>query len=188
MSRPAAVLAGILCALKHGEYRTKIVKLTYLLDEANFRLRGETMTGFEYVWDNYGPNAEGNAIVAEMDKMTDQGVLTMHTHSIMGNAAYRYEINPKYPVRGLPLSKDDWVSICEVIHKYGRLNRERIVAKSKNTRPMCNAQQGDDLVFTQDPIITREDISTDPFWQDTLEAMNNPGKTVSLEDLQTSCA
>ena len=65
--------------------------------------------------DNYGPNAEGNSIVATMDKMIDKGILTMHTHSIMGNAAYRYEINPKYPVDDLPLSNDDWIAICEVI-------------------------------------------------------------------------
>ena len=188
MSRPATVLAGILCALNHGEYRTKLVKLTYLLDEANYRLRGETMTGFEYVWDNYGPNAEGNSIVATMDKMIDKGILTMHTHSIMGNAAYRYEINPKYPVDDLPLSNDDWIAICEVIHKYGDLNRERIVSKSKATRPMRNARQGDDLVFIQEPPISRRDIAEDPFWQDTLEAINDPGKPVPLEDLQTSCA
>ena len=188
LRRPTAVLAGLLCALGRDVYRTKFVKLAYLLDESNYRLHGKTMTGFNYIWDNYGPNADGNAIVAEMDKMTADGILTMNTHEIMGNPAYRYQINPQCSAVDLPLSSDDWTAIHAVVHKYGSLNREKIVAKSKATEPMRNARQGDDLVFVQDTPLTEDAIASDPFWTETLEAMANPGKRIPLAELQSGRA
>jgi hypothetical protein len=188
LRRPAAVLAGLLCALGREVYRTKFVKLAYLLDESNFRLHGETMTGFNYIWDNYGPNADDNDIVVEMDKMIADGVLTMSTHAIMGNPAYRYQINPECSAVDLPLSSDDWTAIHTVVHKYGSLNREKIVAMSKATEPMRNARQGDDLVFVQDAPLTEDVIASDPFWAETLEAMANPGKRIPLVELQSGRA
>ena len=44
----ASLLLGILYSMPKGVPRTNLVKLTYLIDEANYRLRGETITGLTY--------------------------------------------------------------------------------------------------------------------------------------------
>ena len=73
MDRTEAVLQGLLFALDKEVHRTKLVKLTYLLDEASYRLRGQTMTGLDYMWDRYGPNAADNAIVRSLNGQVSRG-------------------------------------------------------------------------------------------------------------------
>ncbi len=185
LSRPGAVLAGLLHALGKGVYRTKLVKLTYLLDEASYRLRGQTMTGFQYMWDNYGPNAEDNRIVRELDQMARAGVITMRRVMETPGPAYLYKIGPCCGPATLPLSSDDWVEIHTTVHKYGKLTTKQVVKASKATAPMCGARQYGALVFTQDPPLTPEEVDADPFWQETLAAIDNQSDRISLDALRS---
>ena len=188
LNRPEAVLAGLLHALGRGVYRTKLVKLTYLLDESNYRLHGRTMTGFEYVWDNYGPNAEDNRIVRELDEVARAGVITMRQVMETRGPTYFYKIGPHCDPAGLPLSSDDWVEIHTTVHKYGKLTTRQVVKASKTTAPMCGARQYGALVFTQDPPLTPEEVDSDPFWRETLAAINSQSDRISLDDLQSQSA
>ena len=185
LNRPEAVLAGLLHALGRGVYRTKLVKLTYLLDESNYRLRGRTMTGFEYMWDNYGPNAEDNRIVRELDQMGRAGVITMRQVMETPGPAYLYKIGPCCDPADLPLSSDDWVEIHTTVHKYGKLTTTQVVKASKATAPMCEARQYGALVFAQAPPLTPEEVDSDPFWQETLAAIDIQSDRISLDDLRS---
>ena len=188
LNRSEAVLAGLLHALGKGVYQTKLVKLTYLLDEANYRLRGQTMTGFEYVRDNYGPNAEDNWIVRQLDELTGAGLIRMRQVRTTQGPAYLYKIDPCCDPSSLPLSSDDWGEIHATVHKYGNLNTKQVVRVSKDTAPMCGAQRYGALEFTQDSPLTAEEVDADPFWQETLAAIADQSDRISLDDLRSQSA
>ena len=189
MDRTEAVLRGLLHALGREEFRTKLVKLTYLLDEASFRLRGQTMTGLEYIYDHYGPNAADNAIARALDEIVESGAATRSERMTPFNAlAYGYRISPDCDPTCLPLSSHDWVEIQAAVHKYGNMNRDAIVREAKSTAPFQTARQYQRLAFTQDPPLTPEEISADPFWQETLAAMRDNSKRISIDELREEVA
>ena len=185
MEQSEAVLLGLLYALQSDVSRTKLVELTYLLDESNYRLRGQTMTGFTYEWDHYGPNAEGNAIVSTLDRMVETGSVSMRVAPTpFNNVAYIYCIPPGYDPSSLPLAGDDWVEIIATVHKYGAMNGKRIVRESKSTAPMLKARQYQPLEFEQDPPLTPEEVAGDPFWQETLAAMADTSERITIDQLR----
>lgn len=172
-SRAKAVLQGLLLTLGKRVYRTKLVKLTYLTDEANFRFRGETLTGLSYMWDNYGPNAEGNAIVAILDELVSDGLVRMTPQPLpLGSMSYLYEATDRSDPSLLHLSSDDWIEIRTAIQNYGDMNTRQIVQASKATPPMKGASQFDRLDLRHDPslTLTNEDLANDPFLQEAVSA------------------
>ena len=172
-SRAKAVLQGLLLTLGKGVYRTKLVKLTYLTDEANFRFRGETLTGLSYRWDNYGPNAEGNEIVMMLDELVRDGLVTMTARPLpSGSMSYLYEATDCSDPTNLPLSSDDWIEIHTAVQNFGEMNRHQIVQASKSTAPMRDASQYDRLNLRRDRslTLTDEDIASDPFLQEAVSA------------------
>ena len=185
LNRSEAVLAGLLHALGGTVPRTKLVKLTYLLDGANYGLRGQTMTGFEYIWDNYGPNAQSNGIVRRLDEMIEAGVISMREKKGTRGPAYLYRIDPYRDLASLPLSSDDWVEIHTTVYKYGKLRTEEVVKVSKDTEPMREVQQYDTLKFAQDPPLTTEEVNADPFWRETVAAMDDKSNRISIEALRS---
>ena len=168
-----AVLQGLLLTLGKRVFRTKLVKLTYLTDEANFRFRGETLTGLTYMWDNYGPNAEGNEIVVILDELDRDGLVRMTPQPLpSGDMSYFYESTDRSDPSLLPLSSDDWIEIHTAVQNYGDMNTKQIVRASKSTAPMKNASQYDRLNLRRDQslTLTREDIANDPFLQEAVGA------------------
>ena len=185
MEQSKAVLQGLLYALQGDVARTKLVKLTYLLDESNYRLRGQTMTGFTYEWDHYGPNAEDNAIVSTLDEMVQTGSITMRVvPTPFGNTTYKYRVTPDYDPSVLPLSSDDWVEILAAVRKYGAMNRDQIVRASKSTEPMRKARQYEPLEFEQAPPLTPREVAGDPFWQETFAAVADASERVTIDELR----
>jgi hypothetical protein len=188
-SEPEAVLQGLLYTLSNGVYRTKLVKLVYLLDETNYRLRGRTMTGFGYEWSHYGPNAVGNAIVSTLDGLVKAGTITMENEATPNGTAYRYQIAPSFDPTKLSLSADEWAEIRSVNYRYGKMNRDKIVQESKATAPMQKVgSQYESLKFEQDPLLTQEEIDADPLWKETVDALNNPGEVVDIEEVRRMLA
>ena len=184
-SEPEAVLQGLLYTLSNSVDRTKLVKLTYLLDETNYRLRGRTMTGFDYEWSHYGPNAVGNAIVSTLAGLVEAGTITMENATAPKGPAYRYQIAPSFDPTKLSLSADEWAEIRSVNCRYGKMNRDKIVQESKATAPMQKVGcQYDSLKFEQDPPLTQEEIDADPLWKETVDALNNPGEVVDIEEVR----
>ncbi len=183
--RAAAVLQGLLYVLGKSVYRTKLVKLTYLLDESSYRLRGQTMTGLNYIWDHYGPNAADNAIVSKLDELAEAGKVSMRTEQRgIGPVAHSYRVAQNLESSALPLSGDDWSEIHSLVHKYGAMGGPQVVRESKSTAPFLKAQQYQQLEFEQDQPLTPEEVSADPFWRETLAAMRDTSERITLEELR----
>ena len=68
---PAALLA-LLHTLGENASATKIINLLYLTDEANSRLRGQTITGIEYIRDSRGPNAKNNRVAQTLRTLSER--------------------------------------------------------------------------------------------------------------------
>ena len=190
-NRPKAVLLGLLQALGGRVFRTDLINLMYLMDEANYRLRGETVTGLSYWLDYCGPNAVDDGIVRLLEELVDVGLITMTVHSTPHDSeAYGYEINSRSDPSDLPLSGDDWIEIQTAVHKYGDMTTVQIVKASKSTAPMQNAShQFERLKLQQDPslVLTSEDIADDPLLREAIDAMlSDTGEGIALEELQES--
>ena len=76
LNRRESVVLGLLHAYGKEILRTKLVKMTYLLDNLHFEQVGKTMTGYDYHWDYYGPNAVGNAIIDTLSKLRTKGLVS----------------------------------------------------------------------------------------------------------------
>ena len=187
-----SLLVGLLYALGSKVYRTKLVKMTYLIDEANYRFRGSTITGLTYFWDNYGPNAAGNDIVAALDRLEYDGTVTKIVgRNAYGNPTYRYQIAGEMDVTQLSLTNDDWHEIQAAVQKFKGMTVPQITRASKDTKPVKRAGQYDTLHFEQDKSleITECEIANDPFLRDTLSAIDNDlGERVSLRKLREHIA
>ena len=189
MEQSEAVLLGVLYTLSQSVARTKLVKLTYLLDETHYRLSGQTMTGFDYEWSHYGPNAVGNAIVDALDGLVKAGTISMATVPVPNGTAYRYRIAPSFDPTRMSLSADEWAAIHAVVDRYGRMNRDQIVRESKTTTPMKKvSHQYDPLEFEQDPPLTQEEIDADPIWKETVDVLSSPGEVVDIEEVRRMLA
>ena len=140
-----AAILGILALMGRKTQRTKLVKLIYLADNTFFESLSRTLTGNIYMWDHYGPNAVGNAIVGEADAMVNSGELRMSVHtSAYGGDTYEYWVDsPDEVWRRVQGDLDAGESqiLMDVVREYGRLNVNSIVKRSKETYPFVGAKQ-----------------------------------------------
>ena len=187
-----SLLLGLLYMLGTSAYRTKLVKLTYLIDESNYRLRGNTITGLTYIWDNFGPNAESNEIVKTLDRLASSGAILKHVGlTKYGSPTYRYSIEDSLNVADLTLTDGDWLVLRSAVHECKRMTVKQITQKSKNTLPVQRAGQYDTLQFIQDTslTLTNEEISDDPFLLETLSAIGaDDGERLTLDELRERIA
>ena len=186
-----SMLLGILHILGKGSYRTNLVKMVYLVDESNSRLCGETVTGLTYIWDHYGPNAEGNEVVKTLDDLIHDGMLARQVHRFPSAEGYYYELAMPIDPSILNLTADDWATIQSVVQVYGGMNSGGIAQASKNTKPFEQAEQDDVLRLQLDPglQITEEEIAGDSLLDEALSAIaRDTGERVSLDELRGQLA
>lgn len=138
--------------------RSKLVKLVYLVDERWFQLRGKTLTGLDYAFDHYGPNAEGNAIVKAGDRLAGHELSIRPQPSARGAEWYAYSLGPE-PRFTPALGTDVQEIVEEVIGRYGRMTVDQIVAASKETRPFrFRPQPGERLRMVSLEVEARENL------------------------------
>ena len=132
-------------------YRTALVKLVYLTDYIYAQHTGLTLTGFEYVWDNHGPNAVGNQIVkhAYLLKAPRGAIEIDQGLTPSGNPKYSYRIRDGATATPLADDLGDQI-VGDVVATYGTLNWSGIVNASKATPPVLRAKPGDRLDLTPD--------------------------------------
>ncbi len=192
MGKEEAVILGLLSQLPGATGRTKLVKLVYLVDNLWAEHAGSPLTGYSYHWDNYGPNAVGNEIVATLDSLSAAGLVRSSQGSTpYGNPAYYYRASQACDPTQLPLSSDEWMFIQSVTKRFGKLNRESVVKAAKATLPMKHAAQGDVLVLKANPGIesTRKAVFSNAGLMAQVDASllsDEPG--ISLEELKASYA
>ena len=187
-----ALLLGLLRNIGVRTYRTKLVKMTYLIDEAYYRMHGKTITGLTYIWDNYGPNAESNEIVRMLDRLAYKGALTKRVERIpTGNPTYSYKLVDDSLADDLPLTESEWIELQSAARKYKRMNVKSITAESKKTDAFLRAQKFEVLRFSKDTslVLTDDDIAIDPFLRETAESIKkDDGRRVSLETMRENIA
>lgn len=165
--------------------------MTYLLDNLHFEQVGHTMTGFDYHWDYYGPNAVGNAIVDTLTKLGTKGfVCDTQKLTPFENFANYYRVIDVDPEE-LPLSDTDWLYIHGIVKRYGPIRRQQVVAESKKTLPMQGVNQFDILQFKSNPNnerLRQAFFEDEDFVRMTTEAMSGSQDKISLEELRAEVA
>ena len=187
-----ALLLGLLYSVNTRSYRTKLIKMTYLIDEAYYRLHGKTITGLTYIWGSYGPNAESNEIVHVLDRLAYEGSVTKSVgRTPTGNRTYSYKVADDFSVRELPLTESEWIEIQAAAQRYERMNVKSITTESKNTDAFRRAEKFEVLRFSRDAslALSDDDITDDPFLRETVESIKkDDGRRISLETLRESIA
>ena len=129
-------------------YRTALVKLVYFVDYFYSQHTGRTLTGFDYFWDNYGPNAKGNRIVKSAEK-PGKRIRILKGQTPSGNPTFEYQADENAPRVSLDDALGEQI-IRDVISQYGSLNWSEIVAASKETIPVRRSTPGDSLDLSPD--------------------------------------
>lgn len=168
------LIVSILADLERPLYTTTLVKLIYLIDLIHYRHEGRTATGLTYIWDEYGPNAEGHLIVKRASAMEQAG--RMSITSVAGRDRACVHRALEQPSRRFEPVLETIVR--DVLGKYGKLSFTDLVAATKATEPFLNARPGDRLIMKRQerpiPVITEDD------WQRHLaERERGPGKSVA---------
>ena len=191
LNKAEAIILGLLWAIDKPVVRTKLVKMIYLLDNSRYEQLEHTMTGFQYHWDRFGPNAVGNAITHTLADLGGKGVVCMtQKMTPYENFAYSYRAI-EVEAQKLPLADSDWVSIRGIVNQYGSMRREQVVSESKKTLPVQSAKQGDILKFQTHPGHKR---LRDSFFADadfvelTREGMASTEGRISLSELRAEVA
>lgn len=132
-------------------YRTALVKLVYLIDYIYAQHTGRTLTGFDYVWDDYGPNAVGNRIVKAADRLhSAKGIVSIEKGlTPSGNPKYQYHLSVDTTPIELPDELGERI-IKDVVMAFGNLNWSDIVRAAKATQPVRKAKPGGRLELAPD--------------------------------------
>jgi len=144
------VIQGFLGLMGKRVSRTQIVKLVYLADNLFYESTGRTITGTQYIWDHYGPNALDDSIAIAADRLVGEGEVCRVVGSYQGNHTYNYwvEDSPATWRRvASALSDGEGQIVRDIAKKYGRYNASDLASLSKDTKPFENAKQYEILQF-----------------------------------------
>lgn len=122
------VISLILESTPEPLYKTQLVKLVYLVDFLFSRQHGKTLTGLDYIWDQYGPNAKNNQII----KTADTFCKIAETMTVFGDSAKRYSLKQ---AEKITLSASEELFIKEVAKQFGSWTVEKITGFTKQTDP-----------------------------------------------------
>ncbi len=175
-----AVILTLLTAIKRPTPATKLVKLVYFVDYIYFKHYGRTLTGFQYQWDHFGPNALGHAIVAETENLVlKDKVKVILERNIYGGTTEKFS---QVPGTVIPrLTPEAEMVIQDVIQQYAHLSVQSITAKSKQTVPFKDAVQYRLLTMEQGaPVGQTQEGDWDAYQRDLKES-----GTLSLQEAKS---
>ena len=165
MERVDAMIVTVLQALGSPVHRTKLVKLIYLIDELFYQHFGRTMSGLAYMWDDFGPNTIGNAVVKEADRLALKGIVHMDPRlNYYGETSYLYSLERGRTGLAAKLSEADRYVVRDVVAHYGKYGVRDIVRISKQTEPFKNARQYSVLKMKKSAEYEKlmQDVKSDP--------------------------
>ena len=185
VDKSEAVLIGLLSVLDSAAPRTKLVNLTYLLDNLSLNQNGWAMTEFTYRSGEYGPSA-GNSIVDRLSDLSERGVAReIRGATPLGDSA-RYRIREDFDKAKLPLDSDEWALIHSVVHTYGTLGVSEILKESKKAMIAWNGRQSEDLgsISNSERGSTKADSEDIEFDRMIREALSDRAERISIEELR----
>ena len=168
------LIVRILVDLDRPVYTTSLVKLMYLIDYLHFRCAGRTATGAEYIWDEYGPNAQGHIIVKAANRLEEAERITIKSAPGGDRARVHHALD-----RGRPTFDPVLEAIVhDVLAKYGSMELSELVAASKETEPFEHSRPGRKLVMSMAP--RRVPSVTNEDWERHLaERRSGAGKSIA---------
>lgn len=172
MERADAMIVAVLQALGSPVHRTKLVKLVYLIDELFYQHFGRTMSGLDYMWDDFGPNTIGNAVVKEADRLALKGIVHIDPHpNYYGETSYLYSLERGKVGLAEKLSEADRYVVRDVVAHYGKYGVREIVKVSKQTEPFKNAKQYSVLKMNKSAQYEKlmQDVKSDPDFMKGIE-------------------
>lgn len=152
IDKTEVVIRGFLGLLGKQVSRAQIVKLVYLADNLFYESTGRTITGTQYMWDHYGPNAVGDSIADTTDQLASEGEVRRVVGSYKGSHTYNYWVNDPsatWETAASALSHSERQIVRDIARKYGRYNASDLASLSKKTRPFENARKYEVLRFKQ---------------------------------------
>lgn len=180
MTKAQAVILHIVKRLGTPVHSTALVKLTYLADYLYSENFGANLTGFEYMWDHFGPNAVGHAIISEAQKLAQEGELrSFQEPNIYGTFSQKFRLPDDAELP--PLEPDEEMVVADVIAKFGGLTLTSLVAASKRTAPFQTARQYERLVL---PRMRRVETTTGEDAAAFRQSLDRYG-TQSLDDVRS---
>lgn len=150
MDKLHGTIVAVLGLLDRSIYRTQIVKFVYLIDEMYYKHFGQTITGLSYMWDSYGPNAVGDAIVNETGELVKLGIIHMSPEpNQYGETSYLYRLDKKGDEIMSSLTEAEKYIINDVTCHYRDSSLPELVAASKETESFEGVEQYSAIVLKQ---------------------------------------
>jgi hypothetical protein len=134
------VILRVLTGVGEDVPSTKLVKLVYLVDYTHYQHYGRTLTGFEYVWDHYGPNALDHAIIDKANELVERGLAErVGKPNMYGGETITFKMSPSTEVAELPGEAE--MIVQDILSQYGMLSVKNITRLAKRTAPFRDASQ-----------------------------------------------
>ncbi len=186
LDKSDAVLLGLLAMLESGKEicTARMVNLIYLLDEFSYQHDGVTLTGFDYIRSDDGPNVANDEVEKGLASLVRKGLVHCAQKSASPGS---YKIDGQVNLAEIPLSADDWALIHSVIREYGGLSHADMVKAARRTMPMKNSVRYGKLRFQPNPKIETFKQSArkdDDFMEECMTALADSLEGVAIEELR----
>lgn len=128
--------------------KTKLLKLMYLADIENYRAKGETLTGFDWLFFLYGPWAtEYDALLEQLDSEGSIGLEKWSTGTVEGE---RISARTQVPLDRVGLSTEAYFRTQRQIDTWADSGIPKLLDYVYfQTEPMQNAEKMKPLDFTK---------------------------------------
>jgi hypothetical protein len=157
---------------------TKVVTLVYLIDYTYFQHYGATLSGLQYQWHHYGPNALGRGILARAENLAKQErILKTWRPNGQGGETILYHRSVDPTAQRLNDAAE--MVLGDIVAQYGKLSIDEVTSRSKETLPFANAKPRETLFMNQSaPLLS----SPKDDWELHLLEIEQDG-TISLEQM-----
>jgi hypothetical protein len=142
MDKLRATIIAVLDSLNRPLYRTEIVKFVYMIDEIYYRHFGKTITGSSYMWDNFGPNSIGDAIVNEANELGNMGIIRIWVEpNSHGSMSYKYNLEKRDINLTSILTEEEKYIIKDITCHYKNYTLDELIDASKKTESFKGVEQ-----------------------------------------------